>query len=101
LEDPSVNFAISEARDAAGLDHMGLQVDSIDELTEMVAGWRSQALAIKEPAASTCCYANSVKSWLKDPQELAWEAFVTESDSETYSDPTVAGRTKVSVCCAP
>lgn len=32
LDDPKVNFAISERARAAGIDHIGIQVDSADEL---------------------------------------------------------------------
>ena len=43
LEDPRVNFAISTRGSKPGLDHLGFQVDSAEELVEMKAaaqnGW--------------------------------------------------------------
>lgn len=101
LDEPAVNFAISAARDATGLDHLGVQVDSSDELAAMAKTWRTVGLAVDEPAAATCCYANSVKSWLRDPQDVMWEAFVTESASDTFADPTVGKRGPRAACCGP
>ena len=41
LEDPRVNFAISTRGSKPGLDHLGFQVDSAEELTEMKAAAQS------------------------------------------------------------
>ena len=35
LEDPRVNFAISTRGGAAGLDHLGFQTDTSEELTQL------------------------------------------------------------------
>lgn len=101
LDEPAVNFAISEARDAPGLDHLGIQVDSRGELATMAAAWRDADLGFAEPQPSTCCYAESVKTWLKDPQGVAWEAFVTEGNSSSFLDPTAAKRAPGAACCGP
>jgi catechol 2,3-dioxygenase-like lactoylglutathione lyase family enzyme len=91
LEDPRVNFAISSRGLPAGIDHLGLQVDSDDELAELrnrVAGARLPA-ADQENAA--CCYARSNKTWTRDPQGVAWEAFHTMEQVATYGQDTKAG----------
>ena len=43
---------------------------------------------------TTCCYAKSDKTWVTDPQGIAWESFHTLGDAPTYNDNTNA-------CCAP
>lgn len=35
LDDPRVNFAISDRHPETGLDHLGIQVDTADELAEL------------------------------------------------------------------
>lgn len=35
LEDPRINFAISTRSDARGVDHLGIQTDSEEELAEL------------------------------------------------------------------
>jgi catechol 2,3-dioxygenase-like lactoylglutathione lyase family enzyme len=78
LDDPRVNFAISNGGGRAGLNHLGLQAESADEL----AGIRTQFEAadakstVAEPGAR-CCYVKSDKHWVTDPQGIAWEAFHT------------------------
>ena len=42
IDDPRVNFAISQRGLKAGIDHLGLQVETNDELTQM-RGQVSQA----------------------------------------------------------
>ena len=78
LDDPRVNFAISHRGRAPGLNHLGLQAESADEL----AGIRMQfdaadaSSTVAEPGAH-CCYVKSDKHWVTDPQGIAWEAFHT------------------------
>jgi catechol 2,3-dioxygenase-like lactoylglutathione lyase family enzyme len=76
LDDPRINFAISRRGNAVGVNHLGLQVESDDEL-KAVRGQFAAADAtatVDEPGAN-CCYAKSDKHWVTDPQGVAWEAF--------------------------
>jgi len=77
LNDPRINFAISDRDGTPGVNHLGVQVDSDAELVEL----RSQAEranidTVAEPGAA-CCYAKSDKHWIEDPQGIAWETFHT------------------------
>lgn len=87
LEDPRVNFAIS-TRDvsAAGLDHVGIQVDSSAELAELAGRLKAAGAETFDEAATTCCYARSDKSWVADPAGLRWETFHTFGDAVTYGE---------------
>lgn len=80
LADPHVNFAISTHGDAAGIDHLGLQNDDASELSELKARARSADMSLLDEGATTCCYANSEKYWITDPQGIAWEHFHTLSN---------------------
>lgn len=59
LEDPRVNFAISTRGGKPGLDHLGFQVDSEEELTDMKAAAQSAEMAVLDEGETTCCYARS------------------------------------------
>jgi len=99
LEDPRVNFAISTRGSKPGLDHLGFQVDSAEELTEMKAAAQSADMAMLDEGETTCCYARSEKHWITDPQGIAWEHFHTLGDIPVFNE---AGQTKSGVaCCAP
>ena len=84
LEDPRVNFAISSRSRDTGLDHVGIQTDGEDELSEITARLKAANAATLEEANTTCCYARSDKTWVVDPSGLRWETFVTHGDSTTY-----------------
>ena len=67
LDDPRVNFAISTRGRQPGLDHLGIQVESQDELQEVYARLRDAGGDIVEQGQTACCYAQSEKSWIDDP----------------------------------
>ncbi len=106
LEDPRVNFAIStHSGRAPGIDHLGIQVENGDELQEVYGRLKQAEGPVLEEGKTTCCYAESEKSWIADPQGVPWEAFLTTGESTVYgnSGPMV-GRTGNAVgaataCC--
>ena len=86
LDDPRVNFAISARGRAAGLDHLGIQVEDKDELNDVYARLHKAGGNVIEQAQTTCCYAKSEKSWIDDPAGIAWETFLTTGESTAYGD---------------
>jgi len=103
LEDPRVNFAISARSGESGLDHLGIQVETPDELHEVYGRLKQADRPVLEEGATTCCYAQSEKSWITDPQGLSWETFLTSGESTVYGDSVDLGpiRTKAVACCTP
>ena len=67
LDDPRVNFAISVRGQANGVDHLGIQVETGEELAELAARLKSAGETTREQEATTCCYAKSDKAWVNDP----------------------------------
>ncbi len=98
LEDPRINFAISSRGIEAGLDHLGLQVDSKEELEALRTQMKTADLTLFDEGETTCCYADSEKSWLKDPSGIPWEAYHTMADAELFSIPKPGEKT---ACCTP
>jgi catechol 2,3-dioxygenase-like lactoylglutathione lyase family enzyme len=102
LDDPRVNFAISTRRGDAGLDHLGIQVETADELKEVYGRLRQADRPVLEQGTTTCCYANSEKAWITDPQGLMWEAFLTTGESTVYGDSVdLASHASGDACCTP
>ena len=106
LDDPRVNFAISTRGRAPGLDHLGIQVESKDELGDVYARLRQAGGAVLEQGETTCCYAKSEKSWIDDPAGIAWETFHTTGESTVYGDGSGENQARIahekqSACCAP
>ena len=87
LEDPRVNFAISAGNHARkGIEHLGIQAESSEELTEVYGRLRAADRPVLEEGQTTCCYARSEKSWISDPDGVVWEAFLTNGEATTYGD---------------
>ena len=103
LDDPRINFAISTRGGKPGVDHLGLQTDSADELVELKARAEAADMTLLDEGETTCCYARSEKHWITDPQGIAWEHFHTLDHipvfSETKSEAGAASA-EASVCCA-
>ena len=105
LDDPRVNFAISSGNHARkGIEHLGIQAESAEELSEVYGRLKAADRPVLEEGATTCCYARSEKSWIADPDGVVWEAFFTNGEATVYGDspaldsiaPTAANK-----CCAP
>jgi catechol 2,3-dioxygenase-like lactoylglutathione lyase family enzyme len=107
LEDPRVNFAISTRAGAApGIDHLGIQVEDGAELHEVYGRLKQAEGPVLEEGKTTCCYAQSEKSWIADPQGVSWETFLTTGESTVYgtSAPRIAAAkpaVKAGACCGP
>lgn len=106
VEDPRVNFAISAGHHAAkGIEHLGIQVESEDELAEVYGRLRTADRPMLEEGATTCCYAKSEKSWISDPDGVVWEAFHTDGEAMVYGDSPELGaispNASKNACCVP
>ena len=94
LADPKANFSISLADNEHGVNHLGIEVESEEELKQVYAAMDKTEQFVDEEGHTVCCYANSEKSWVRDPQGLLWEAFNTYGDSET-------NKAEDKTCCEP
>ena len=102
LEDPRINFAISNRGGKAGVNHLGLQVDSADELAALRAQVARADIAADDEPAAQCCYAVSDKYWIEDPQGVAWETFHTLGDIPVFgNDATPRAEAAPAACCTP
>ena len=99
LEDPRVNFAITTRGGRKGLDHLGIQVEDDAELGEVYARLKTAGAPVIEEGETTCCYANSEKSWIFDPDSIAWETFLTLGESPVYGTDQIKNMDPDSACC--
>ena len=90
LDEPSVNFSISKKAANHGLEHLGIQAEDEKELQEVYQNFEKTQAEVLEEGHTVCCYAQSEKSWVKDPQGVEWEAFHTYGESEVNKSETAA-----------
>ncbi len=100
LDDPRVNFAISMRGETPGVNHLGIQAENDEELKVIRRQLANAEAPIKEETAAACCYAESDKYWITDPQGIAWESFHTLGAIPTFNAPTSAANAS-DACCAP
>lgn len=101
LDDPRINFAISTRGEKLGVDHLGFQADSAEELQELKARAQAADSALLDEGQTSCCYAKSEKHWVADPQGVAWEHFHTLASIPLFSERLPSEqRDSPSACCA-
>lgn len=96
LEDPRVNFAISQRGGTVGVNHLGFQVDEAGELDALHTRLQAADAGVIEEKDVSCCYARSDKYWVQDPAGVPWESF-----HSLGSVPFFHGEVKeaASTCC--
>lgn len=100
IEEPRLNFAISNRGAKTGLDHLGFQVDSDEELGELRQKVADAEIAALDQPQAECCYARSDKYWITDPQGIAWETYRTLGAVEIYG-VDMPKAAEPAACCAP
>lgn len=105
LDDPRINFAISRRGDAAGVNHLGIQVENDEDLETMRAQLTLADQPVVEQVDAACCYAKSNKHWVQDPQGIAWETFHSLSGIPVFGEDTQSTLKEIPVkaaaCCVP
>ena len=84
LDDPRMNFSISARDDATGVNHLGIEAEDVAELEQVRARLNAAEGPVLDVGKTTCGYARSDKSWIRDPDGVPWEAFRTFAQSETF-----------------
>ena len=84
LDDPRLNFAISTLASNAGLDHLGLQVESDEDLAVIADRLKAAGTSIASQKNAACCFAVGNKEWVADPSGISWETFHTFGGNTVY-----------------
>jgi lactoylglutathione lyase len=79
-----VNLALSAGGPigAGTIDHVGVQVDSVDTVMTELARVKASSLAVTEEMGVNCCHANQDKFWVRDPDGVEWEVYHLNYDLE-------------------
>lgn len=111
IEDPRVNFAISTRQQLTGVNHLGFQVDTDEELRDMHTQLQAADARLIQENDQPCCYAESNKYWVTDPTGIAWETFHTLGSIPVYGkdkpvfnhgeSPVPDASAKAAACCVP
>ncbi len=86
LEDPRLNLSISTRCGNPGVDHLGIQTESADELDTLAGRLKAAGERHVDQADANCCYARGDKTWVFDPEGVAWETFHTTGAITHYGE---------------
>lgn len=102
LDDPRLNFSITQSSGRRGIQHVGLQADTVEELSEIRERLSTAGEKTLEQPDTECCYARSTKTWVRDPDDVAWETFVTHEQIANFGCGTAEAdlQTAGKRCCA-
>ena len=115
VANPPLNLVLNEVEYKSGSDlsHMGLQVETTDDVLAFQEKWTEQGLITVDEMGVNCCYAKQDKTWVRDPDGNEWEAFVVlenldASDeiescdcSNKVAEYVEAAKGAVASCCGP
>ncbi|WP_330174100.1 VOC family protein [Streptomyces sp. NBC_01498] len=101
------NFAVAEpplklvlieggAGEETRLDHLGVEVATVEEVTAATGRLKESGLATFEENDTSCCYALQDKVWVTAPGNESWEVYVVKADAGTLGR---SAGTAAATCC--
>lgn len=99
IADPPLKLVLFENGGAPGsLNHLGVETETAAEVTAAEQRMTGVGLATTGVDDTVCCHAEKTETWVDGPDDLTWEYYVKNADSETFyaqaQEPQVEG------CCA-
>lgn len=101
LDKPSliISFIENSDRVQSNFGHLGFQVETFGEMSNLLDKARAQGIVSKEEIGTSCCYAVQDKFWATDPDGVQWEVYYFHEDAE-FNDPHYALE-DAAACCMP
>ena len=101
LDKPSliISFIDNSDRVQSNFGHLGFQVETFGEMSNLLDKARAQGIVSKEEIGTSCCYAVQDKFWATDPDGVQWEVYYFHEDAE-FNDPHYALE-DAAACCMP
>lgn len=96
LRAPGLNLSlVSTTGKVSSVGHLGIEVDSSEEIAQWRARLQGAGVLEKEAMNSMCCFARQDKLWFTDPDGNAWEVFTVHEQLEVDGPLSQTG------CCLP
>ncbi|MEY9963497.1 catechol 2,3-dioxygenase-like lactoylglutathione lyase family enzyme [Streptacidiphilus sp. MAP12-16] len=76
------------------LDHLGVEVESTEQVTAATSRLVAEGLATVEENETSCCYAVQDKVWVHGPGREPWEVYVVKADADALT------KQEGSTCCS-
>lgn len=91
-----------EAGQETRLDHLGVEVETSEEVAAAAERLAAAGLATFEENDTSCCYALQDKVWVHAPGQEPWEVYVVKADADTFGkDASLDACCGTVACCTP
>ncbi|MFJ2025909.1 ArsI/CadI family heavy metal resistance metalloenzyme [Streptomyces sp. NPDC087897] len=102
LTEPPLKLVLIEGEPGqeTRLDHLGVEVESTDQVTAATGRLKDAGLATFEENDTSCCYALQDKVWVHGPGREPWEVYVVKADADTLGKSALAGSSGDGCCAA-
>ncbi|MEU5839607.1 ArsI/CadI family heavy metal resistance metalloenzyme [Streptomyces diacarni] len=89
LAEPPLKLVLieGEAGQDTRLDHLGVEVENTEQVTNATDRLKEAGLATFEENDTTCCYALQDKVWVHGPGREPWEVYVVKADAGDSDGP--------------
>jgi catechol 2,3-dioxygenase-like lactoylglutathione lyase family enzyme len=87
IADPPLKLVLMENAEArahgvaGALNHLGVEVETPDEVAAASVRLNGAGLATKTQDQTRCCYAMQDKVWVQDPNGAPWEVYAVLADA--------------------
>ncbi len=103
IANPPLNLTLNlgeNLQPGGNLDHLGIQVETSQEVTAAIDRFKIAGLSIFEEHNKDCCYALQDKVWVRDPDGNSWEVFVVKvADTAPEKNLVVSVESNLEICC--
>jgi catechol 2,3-dioxygenase-like lactoylglutathione lyase family enzyme len=97
VDEPALKLVLLEGEpgQTTVLDHLGVEVFSIDEVASATSRLQESGLVTFSETDTACCYALQDKVWVRGPGAEPWEVYVVKADADQLAKAADSG------CCQP
>ncbi|MEV6868159.1 ArsI/CadI family heavy metal resistance metalloenzyme [Streptosporangium subroseum] len=90
IAEPPLKLVLIEGEpgEETRLDHLGVEVESTEEVAAATNRLMEAGLATFEENDTSCCYALQDKVWVHGPGREPWEVYVVKADAGTLGRST-------------
>ncbi len=105
ITDPPLKLVLFEGPEGATVNHLGVEVDTVEEVVSAERRLRTAGLKTTGVDDTVCCFAEKTETWIVDPDGARWEWYVKSGDAEQLhgatlrSHPRTAGNDRASTTC--
>jgi catechol 2,3-dioxygenase-like lactoylglutathione lyase family enzyme len=102
IAEPALKLVLLEGEpgQATVMDHLGVEVDSTDEVDAASKRLTGEGLETLTEDNTTCCYALQDKVWVHGPGQEPWEVYTVKADSQSFGTDSAA-LAGAATCCTP